>query len=109
VLCNITGHSTQNIIAAQLRRNGTPIGVGDSAGSRRLANSLGLYHQDGNAGGAVSFSFVDSPNTVSPITYSLAVANDGGVIIWINRTATDSDSVVGIRGSTVITMLEIAA
>jgi hypothetical protein len=99
-----------------LRRGGTNICIGDTAGSR-TRGSLALQTAtfwDDNSGanysmGQASLNFLDSPATTSATTYGLYHADaDGTNVLNVNRARTDSDSSGYIRVSSTITLMEVS-
>ena len=93
----------------KLFRDSTEIGSGDSAGSRSVGISTlnmpgyGQYYMDHK-----HVNFLDSPNTTSAITYSFRVVSRDGTTIYINRSQNDTDAAYSDRGSSTITVMEIA-
>jgi len=95
----------------RLMRDSTAINVGDTSASRPSVS----FGDDG-LGNAVTLHnsnivFYDSPATTSATTYTIQCKNaNGGAggIIYLNRTATDSDGVYG-RAASTITAWEIPA
>lgn len=96
-----------------VKRNGTPIGLGDQAGSRPRASFAGGPYAGGSneaySMSQVAFNFLDSPATTSTCTYTVEAANYTSYSIFVNRSyyfqnSTDYD---GTPSST-ITVMEIA-
>ena len=78
---------------SRLTRDGTAIGIGDSAGSRTsVTASLGedvdysVYSMR-----PLVINYLDSPSSTSSLSYKWQLKTDGNVV-YINRTANDSDS-----------------
>jgi hypothetical protein len=90
-----------------LLRNSTVIGAGASAGSRILVSTGQV--DDGDRGQPHSYTFLDSPATTSAITYKLQIYVNGGVTLYVNRSATDLDNTTYNRSAATITVMEIAA
>ena len=99
-----------------LRRGGTDICIGDTAG-HRVRGSLALQSAtfwDDNSGanysmGQASLNFLDSPATTSATTYGLYHADaDGTNALFVNRSRTDSDISGYIRVSSTITLMEVS-
>ena len=99
-----------------LRRGGTDICIGDTAGNR-VRGSLALQSAtfwDDNSGanysmGQASLNFLDSPATTSATTYGLYHADaDGTNALFVNRSRTDSDISGYIRVSSTITLMEVS-
>jgi hypothetical protein len=94
----------------RLLRGSTDISVGDAAGSRARV-ATGFYPGTGagsNAYASLSVSFLDSPATTSSTTYKLQIAGSGASLIGVNRSVTDSDSSGFPRGTSTITLMEVA-
>lgn len=104
--------SLQNgAVAIRLKRNGSSINVPDSAGSRVVASSANRPQgNDPAVVSAIPFSFLDSPATTSSVTYSIDVGNlsTSTSTLFVNRSATDSDTAFFVRTASVITAMEIA-
>jgi hypothetical protein len=98
--------------AYRLVRGSTAIGVGAAAGTRQPTSFRDFNGStDGNAAfGGYTFSFLDSPATVSATTYKLQLIVQTGTG-YINRSTTDSDTdnVWGTRSASTITVMEISA
>jgi hypothetical protein len=96
-------------------RGATPIGVGDSDGSRTQATAFTGADYGGEGFSersmtCLSNSFLDSPATTSSITYSLqwgAISETDGTEITINRIYDDSDGATRARTISTITVMEI--
>ena len=82
-----------------------------AAGSRLcgITPSLTSYQQDATSTPeAVSYSYFDSPNTTSQITYKVGVVGYYANTVYINRTVNDTDSGQHERGISFISATEIA-
>ena len=99
-----------------LRRGGTDICIGDTAGNR-VRGSLALQSAtfwDDNSGanysmGQASLNFLDSPATTSATTYGLYHADaDGTNALYVNRSRTDGDGASYIRVASTITLMEVS-
>jgi hypothetical protein len=89
-------------------RNGSAIGLG-AAGSGQQQVSIGMaLVTDNNQSNTFVYSYLDSPATTSAITYQFAVNNDNNVVLYVNRSVTDSAGATGKRGISTITVQEIA-
>ena len=110
---SISGARSGNyaILVPRIMRDSTAVGVGASAGSRTSASSSTIViSANGNNMAAAGIDFLDSPSTTSEITYGVqlcGVAN-GSETVYVNRSATDSDSVVYMRVASTITLTEVA-
>lgn len=105
VTANAENGNTQGFM--RLLRGSTTIGVGDSAGSRIPATSPLPFVNQYSAVSS-SFTFLDSPNTTSSVTYKLQVRDETAKTVYINRSQIDNDGVAGGRYISTITVMEIA-
>lgn len=109
VLAQVNGANDIGTSSAfvQLVRDLTAIDIGDAASTRTRAS--GEFGVQGNGVMAnVNISFLDSPSTISAITYKIQ-AKTGAGTVFINRSETDSDSAFTGRGASTITVMEISA
>ena len=96
----------------RLLRGSTELALGDASGSRARMTAIGFYSNNTSpsaySGGATSFTFLDSPATTSATTYKLQAQclSTNGIII--NKTRYDTDNGNASRGSSTITVMEIA-
>lgn len=95
--------------AAALRRAGTSIFLGDSAGSRNTSSSAQIPSSQ-NYQFDMNMVHLDSPNTTSSIIYDVAVTNaeQDGSTVFVNRGAGDADSATKWRTASSITLMEVA-
>ena len=95
--------------AFKITRGGTDIYRGDDAGSRVRAVA-GSYSSSNQALNLISNSanFLDSPASVSALTYRVEVAITADSTVRVNFPATDTTSSATVRGSSSITLLEVA-
>lgn len=94
-------------VGIALLRGSTVIGAGATAGNRILTSSGGLLTTD--RGTSQTFTFVDTPATTSATTYKLQIYVNGGNTVYVNRSATDTDSTTYTRTASTIIAMEIAA
>jgi hypothetical protein len=88
----------------------TYVGNADGSKTRAVASvrgDTGTYEPRLNLL-AYSLVYLDSPNTTSPVTYSVQFTRHGGTV-YINRTATDSNFGSVPRGASSLTAIEVAA
>ncbi len=96
-----------------LLRDGTAINQAGSAGSRRRSSFSGTGYT-GDASGdlimqfSVNGTFLDSPASISSVTYKVQVVNNGVETQFINFGKTDTDSTDITRTVSSITLMEIA-
>jgi hypothetical protein len=92
-----------------LLRDSTAIARGDAAGSRDRATGALYPGGEGLSSqlGAETVSFLDTPNTTSPLTYKLQTRVGAGTG-FVNRSGSDSDTASFVRTVSTITLMEIA-
>ena len=105
------GHSADVFTATRFTRDGTAIGVGDTAGSRTSVSS-GNYQ--GNAGGVgslltVPLNYIDSPSSTSAITYKIQVSQNAAGTLYVNRGSDDSNNASNMRAISSLIVEEIGA
>ena len=85
-----------NDVSFHLLRDGTPVGTSNGAGSENAAAFLttGQYQFNSwSPGPAVSFNYLDSPNTTSAITYTVKAMGIQGTKSSTNRALPKAGSV----------------
>ena len=106
------GHSSTVSSAYRLMRGATPVGVGDSVGSRPQASMKATYTSSTtHADGGHTFHYLDSPSTTSATTYKVQMGVQGsGYSVRINGTWAYSDGSDLLYATTMssITLMEIA-
>lgn len=111
-LVSVSGSSNRGagLAGIILTRGGTPIGVGDTAGSRSSLSAQTVGLNDNNAIANATTVFSDSPSTVSSVTYAVNVHNDSSVsrTIYVNRSNSDTDASYVARTASYITLMEVA-
>tara|TARA_R110000744_G_scaffold25566_1_gene63358 strand:+ start:25 stop:555 length:531 start_codon:yes stop_codon:yes gene_type:complete len=106
--------SNSRYAAAILLRGSTQIGGGTASGSRPSVNvstqsnpsSSNETYKMNNS----SFSFLDSPSTTSATTYKVQVGDTHttSATLYVNRSPSDADAGYSHRGSSTITLTEVA-
>jgi hypothetical protein len=92
----------------RLRRNGSDIAIGDTAGNRNRSTSFIWSDYYGYQMQEATKSILDSPASASDVTYAVWFGSPYGNAIYINRSYADADSTsYGVSVST-LTVLEIA-
>jgi hypothetical protein len=90
----------------QLVRNSTPIGIGDTEGTRtRTTTAVGTFQI--NRPNSGSINFMDSPSSTSSTTYKLQMRVNGGTA-FLNRPFDGTDNPVYPRTISTLTLMEIA-
>jgi len=109
IIAQIMYSSAGTTYGGWFTRNGTSINLG-TAGSGQQQVSIGMaLCTDTNQTNTFVYSYVDSPATTSAITYQFYVNNDNGNTLYLNRSQGDSAGATGKRGTSTITLLEVAA
>lgn len=99
-------------ISVVLKRGGSAIGGGTTAGSRVSTNgSSGGGALDTKSGSSVTFNYLDSPATTSATTYQIAIHNTLNVTATIacNQFGDDANAANIARPSSTITLFEVSA
>ena len=107
VFLSVHGNTT-NLAYVRLVRNATAIGVGETSGSR-VSCTVGNFSEtgDGNRSFEWGTNFLDSPATTSSTTYKLQLLCETSNTFYLNRSRNDTDSTVGFRAISQITVMEI--
>jgi hypothetical protein len=93
----------------RLLRNSTEIALGDAAGSR-IRTTVSSHLAPAGQSFSMAYQYLDSPATTSAVIYKLQLASQtGGFTAYINRSSTDTDANDFERGTSTITVMEIAA
>jgi hypothetical protein len=114
VQVNINISGTERYHGARLLRGSTLIGEGDTSSNRSSVSISSGSNQDEPTNLYVmrnsSFSFLDSPSTTSATTYKVQAVSTQttGATTYVNRAPTDGDASWAHRGSSTITLTEIA-
>jgi hypothetical protein len=114
VQVNINLSANTRYAAAILLRGSTQIGGGTAVGSRPSVSISSSSNPDESNSQYVmqnsSFSFLDSPSTTNATTYKVQVGNTNtaNAILYVNRNQNDSDANYSHRGSSTITLTEVA-
>jgi hypothetical protein len=97
-----------NQCATRLVRDSTAIDIGDTAGSRSsaLAQVRGL---SADTPLTIPATFLDSPATISALTYKMQAINLSAGTFYVNRSTTDTDNSTHVRTASTITVMEISA
>jgi hypothetical protein len=110
VFANVQGNGTVSSAAPlhRLMRDSTAIAIGDAASNRSRVTGQ-FFTTEPSAMNAASMAFLDSPATTSAVTYKIQMLSNSGGTVYINRSATDTDSFAFGRGISTITVMEIGA
>jgi len=102
------GNDAAATMALQLVRGSTPIGVGTSVGSRDAVGSSPYQSNPTVSMSCVTMEWLDTPATTSLTTYKVQYEREGGSgSVYINRTATDTNSAGFPRTASTITVCEV--
>ena len=95
----------------RLVRNGANVVVGDAAGSRNRMTMRTGDNDSASVESGMTFTYLDSPSSTSLLTYGVRLDNvdNTSQTMYLNRSPTDSDSVVTFtRTVSTITAMEVA-
>jgi hypothetical protein len=108
VSLSLSSDSDSTNLSWILERDGVAISVGDADGSRTRVTSGG---GSGNAINPVAGVVLDSPNTASPVDYTVSVQNNRDTTrpFNVNRNDTDSNLSRIPRAASRITAVEVKA
>ena len=110
VKVDVTAHAELSVTQGYLRlmRDSTAIAVGNADGSRVQASTCITFTDNGYHATSSSFSYLDSPSTISSVTYKVQVRDESARAIYVNRSQNDNNGVAGGRFISTITVMEIA-
>ena len=106
----VTSNNSTFLTYGALYRGSTAIGIGDAASARRRATSV-VRPAAADTLTPMSISYLDSPSTTSATTYGLRLGTsfDGPIVVRLNRTQADGDTINSTgRSVSSITLMEIA-
>ena len=108
------GHSSPTQVSDQdkgfvLHRNGSPIAIGDAAGSRSRITTM-QNHTNQSGFSHMAMTFLDEPSTTSSVTYSVRCFQGAGSTenIYVNMDYSNGDASYTARGVSTLTLMEIA-
>jgi hypothetical protein len=109
VTAHMHGCSTSNV-GVRLMRDSTPIGVNTSGSpsNRKVCTAAEFYANNLNTGETVTINFLDSPSSVSAITYKIQYIAPNGGVFCLNSGYFDADNTFTLRTISTITLMEIA-
>lgn len=91
----------------RLARDTTGLAVGDAAGSRTQSTSSD-HMSSTEIQQSVTMQYLDSPSSVSSLTYKVQFFAVTGGTFYVNRSSGDADANYTQRTSSTITVMEIA-
>ena len=117
VLANVAyGHTDTGLaFAFRLAGGNADDYVGDADGNRTRAvfgnENIGAAYNRADLGTfSASMIFLDSPDTTSPVTYSVECRRLGGTgTLFVNRSSFDANNGANTRGASSIIVVEVAA
>jgi hypothetical protein len=102
-----TGQLASTNFFGRLMRDSTAINIGDAAGSRIAAT---IYARDQEAQSTMPIMFLDSPASVSALSYKLQIrSQNAGAAVYINRSTADPNADTSARTVSSITVFEVSA
>jgi hypothetical protein len=111
--CSVATSLTENSKDIAIYRDGVALtgASGDANGSAKRATSGGVAYTTSQRGiASVPFSFLDSPNTTSTVSYEIYIGytNNSATTMYVNRAASDGTSDYNSRWASSITLMEVA-
>jgi hypothetical protein len=100
------GNAASNIAFLRLTRASSTLIQGDTAGNRTRITASQLSGATNMT--TVPILYMDSPASTSLQTYNIELASHSTGAVYLNRTATDTDSVSFSRGASSIILIEVA-
>ena len=109
VTAHMHGCSNSNV-GVRLMRDSTPIGVNTSGSpsNRIVCTAADFYANSLTTGETVTINFLDSPSSVSAITYKIQYIAPNGNVFCLNSGYLDADNAFTLRTISTITLMEIA-
>ena len=93
-----------------LKRDGTAISVGGSEGNRTQVTSAGVEDSRGQSVGNSSFMVLDTPASVSALSYTIDILNNrsSSQNLNVNKSNADVNAAYSARTASRITLMEVA-
>ena len=103
--------ATANRVAAVITRDNTPVGVAADTGDNKTENTVCLRVPNVNEPYTLSGSFLDTPSSTNAVTYGIKIrtGTSSTITIYFNRQGTESDNIYIMRGTSTLTLMEVAA
>lgn len=99
------GQATNNAAYIDILRGSTAILQGDTAGNRRRVTTTGYTNQAGQFQSAALVAD-DLPAVTTSTTYNIQLSSNTTGSVFLNRSATDTDSNIFARGASSILLIE---
>ena len=99
------GQATNNAAYIDILRGSTAIMQGDTAGNRRRVTTTGYTNQAGQFQSAALVAD-DLPGVTTSTTYNIQLSSNTTGSVFLNRSATDTDSNIFARGASSILLIE---
>lgn len=102
------GQAASQAVLLRLTRGGTTLIQGDAAGNRTRITSQSYTNQAGGIQGT-PINYMDSPSSTSALTYEIEMASSSTGAVYLNRSATDTDTAAFSRATSTIILMEVGA
>lgn len=102
------GSSSTNMPLLRIIRDSTAVLLADAA-SNRLRTTTMSYTNLTSGFQSASLLYLDSPATTSSVTYEVHMASNSTGAVYLNRSATDTDTSAFSRGTSTLILMEVAA
>ena len=100
--------ASSNAVFVRLTKSGSIILQGDAASTRTRVTSNAYSNQPSQML-ASTVLYLDSPASTSALTYEIEIASSGSGAVYLNRSATDTDSSAFPRAASTILLMEVGA
>ncbi len=99
--------ATSNAVFVRLTKSSSILLQGDAASNRTRVTSNAYANQPSQML-ASTVNYLDSPASTSALTYEIEIASSGSGAVYLNRSATDTDSAAFARAASTMLLLEVA-
>lgn len=106
-MLSCSGASNQEQLI-RLVRSATNLLIADTAGNRVLTTTVCYTNLVGGIQG-VPVLYMDSPASTSSLTYEIHMASNSTGVVYLNRSATDTDGATFPRATSSIILMEVGA
>lgn len=100
--------AASNAVFVRLTKSGSILLQGDAASTRTRVTSNAYSNQPSQML-ASTVLYLDSPASTSALTYEIEIASSGSGAVYLNRSATDTDSAAFARAASTILLMEVGA
>ena len=102
------GQAASQAVLLRLTKSGSTLLQGDAAGNRTRITGQSYTNQAGGIQGT-PINYLDSPSSTSALTYEIEMASSSTGAVYLNRSATDTDTAAFSRAASTIILMEVGA